>query len=172
MVVFLRSWMYLNLHYWSPFNANDCVFSRIEQQKVYRGSYVNHLALFKYANDSTIIGPVWTETNRMHLQFVFLSTISSTPFLKNSYWPQQYTFSEKTWENAAQGKGKEDSTSITFRLLSNFLVLILISPPLPLGSPLFLRPKFLELFSQDLESFQLCRPPSVSPFHSPELPHR
>lgn len=172
MVVFLRSWMYLNLHYWSPFNANDCVFSRIEQQKVYRGSYVNHLALFKYANDSTIIAPVWTETNRMHLQFVFLSTISSTPFLKNSYWPQQCTFSEKTWENAAQGKGKENSTSITFRLLSDFLVLILISPPLPLGSLLFLQPKFFELFSQDLESFQLCRPPSVSPFHSPELPHR
>ena len=65
----------------------------------------------------------------MHLLFVFLSTISSTPFLKNSYWPQQCTFSEKAWENAAQGQGKENSTSITFRLLSNSLVLIPTTTP-------------------------------------------
>ena len=27
-------------HYWSPFHANDCVFSRNEQQKVYYTIYL------------------------------------------------------------------------------------------------------------------------------------
>ena len=27
--------MNVSSHYWSPFHANDCVFSRNEQQKVY-----------------------------------------------------------------------------------------------------------------------------------------
>ena len=28
--------MNVSSHYWSPFHSNDCVFSRIEQQEVYK----------------------------------------------------------------------------------------------------------------------------------------
>ena len=71
--------MNVSSRYWSRFYANDCVFSRNEQQKVY---FVSNTSLRLYADDRTEYA---FEPSPMVLQYVINSDLSvlSTRFEPN-----------------------------------------------------------------------------------------